>query len=227
MGSFIYDFEALQATMRCSRLRRMESFLSSFREHHRQVRARSSSEFNTFSLLGIGMDEVRQSKFLAWLLDAEADHRQGNAFIRAFVGICGLDVPLDVLDDYRVLREFSGAESIVDIAVFRRNSFLIYLENKILAQEGPHQIDREFRDMRRLGVVLRIPEQRQFGIFLTPDGQRPVSGEAIHWKPISYRELGAGFERLLSGVASVKVTFILRDWIDTISTFGESYGNVL
>lgn len=220
MRFLINNFQVLHYTKRDIRFSRMEVFFSTFVENHRQLRNQRRVDFNVFTLLSIGEDEIRQSKFLAWLLDAESGQRQGTIFLKAFVELCGMDIPLNVIDQYRVRTEFSGIESIIDVLVYRRGEFLIYLENKIFAQESPDQIDREFRDMRRLGYALSIPEERQFAIFLTPDGRRPISGEATRWRTVSYNEIRAEFEKLLPRIKSVKVKFILRDWIDTISTFG-------
>ena len=227
MRSLVTDFQSLRSVKRSIRLNKMGAFLSTFGENRRKLCNQRRADFNVFSLLSIGEDEVRQSRFLAWLLDAESDHGQGNIFLKAFVKLCRLSVLFDALDQYRVQTEFSGIESIIDVLVYRRGEFLIYLENKILAQEGPNQIDREFRDMRRVGSTLRIPQERQFAIFLTPDGRKPMSGEAIHWRTVSYNEIQAEFGKLLPSITSVKVKFILRDWMDTISAFGGSYEKVL
>jgi hypothetical protein len=97
---------------------------------------------------------------------------------------------------------------------------LIYVENKVFAGEGIHQVDREFRDMRRLGIALEIPKERQFAVFLTPDGRPPLSGDATLWRTVSYGGIAAAFGNLLPRITSTKVKIFLKDWIDTISTFG-------
>jgi hypothetical protein len=104
--------------------------------------------------------------------------------------------------------------------VVRRGGFLIYLENKVYASEGTEQIDREFRDMRRLGASLKIPEQMQFPVFLTPRGRLPSSGDPAPWRTISYGDLASAFVELLPSIAAPKVKVLLQDWVDTISTIG-------
>jgi hypothetical protein len=218
MKFLINDFQALRSSKRTIRLNRIAAFLSTFEENHRKLRNQRLADFNVFSLLRIGEDEVRQSKFLAWLLDAESGHGQGNLFLQAFVKSCHLNIPLEVLDQYRVRTEYYRNESRIDVLAYRKGEFLIYLENKICAPEGPNQIDREFRDMRSVGSALRIPEERQFAVFLTPDAKKqPTSGDATRWLSVSYNQIGAEFKKLLPGITSDKVKFILKDWMDTIS----------
>jgi len=227
MSLFIRDFEALRSAKRAERLERMSAFLVTFGETHWRLRSERVADFNIFSLLKVQRDEVRHSRFLAWLLDAGAGHGQGSRFLEVLLELCGLDIPSEVLCWYHVRTEFSGSESTIDIAVYRRGEFLIYLENKVFSPEGLSQIDREFHDMRRRGLVLRIPEERQSAVFLTPTGRRPTSGDATHWHTISYDQIAAGFSKLLPSITSAKVRTVLSDWIDTISTFGGSDERVL
>jgi hypothetical protein len=131
-----------------------------------------------------------------------------------------LDLPPQAFARYQVRTELARAESIIDVTVFQRGAFLIYLENKIFAAEGFKQLEREFRDMRRLGAALRVPQDRQFAIFLTPDGRPPVSGVATRWRTVSYPEIAGAFQALLPGINSTRVKAILNDWIRTVSTFG-------
>jgi len=220
MGAFINSFQVLRVATQNQRLGEMRVFLSTFEENRSRLLYQKHIKFNVFSLFGVETDEVRHSRFLAWLLDATSDHGQGNVFLRSFVESCRLNIAPNDLDRYRVQTEFSGVESIVDVMVCHRGKFLIYLENKVFAQEGPDQIDREFRDMCRLGSALRIPREQMFAIFLTPDGRRPTSGDATRWRTLSYNKIAREFKKLLPKITAAKVKFILRDWIETISTFG-------
>jgi len=120
--------------------------------------------FNALWLFGIDRDEVKQSSFLAWLLNADASHGQGDVFLRAIIDACGLDIPLADTRRYRVETEFTGAESRIDVVVYRVGSFVIYLENKVDAPEQPDQVDREFRDMlARKGDRLLGPKIGRWG----------------------------------------------------------------
>jgi len=223
MRAFIDDFQALRASMRSERRERMAAFLSAFEITHRRL-CRERVDFNLFSLLRMGCDEVRHSQVLAWFLDAGSGHGQGTAFLRAFVELCDLDIPVEAMNRYWVRTEFSGQESIIDVMVCRRREFLIYLENKVFAREGDDQLAREFRDMRRLGASLGIPEERQFAIFLTPQAKPPLSGDPAHWRIVSYDGIAKAFGELLPGISSGKVKGFLQDWVETIATFGGRNG---
>jgi hypothetical protein len=204
----------------------MAGFLALFAELDQRQRTRQV-DFNLFSLFKVETDEVRHSRFLAWLLDAGSGHGQGDLFLQAFAEACRLNIPPDALGRYHVRTEFSGAEAIIDILVCKAGTFLIYLENKVLASEGYDQLNRELRDMRRLGRSLQVPKARQFGIFLTPDGRNPVSGDAVHWQAISYSQLGRAFEKVLPAIANAKVRDVVQDWIETVSVFGGAYELVI
>ena len=221
MQSFMLDYQALRLRQRQARLDRMGAFLHRFAEQHRQSWS-VERRFNVFQLLRVEQDEVRHSRFLAWLLDADSGHGQGSAFLMALARTCELDISPEAMDYYRVRTEWSGTESIIDVLAVRKGHFLIFLENKILAAEGPDQIDREYRDMRRLGAALRVPKERQLALFLTPTGRAPTSGDASRWKAISYGDLAAGFRQLLPGIAEDKVRYILQDWLETVTAFGGS-----
>ena len=219
MQTFIADFRALRESKRETRLQEMGSFLATFEATHRHI-WRNRVDFNVFHLLGVRSDEMTHSAVLAWLLKAESGHGQGDLFMRAFIELCSLDIPDWLLDRYTVRTECVGAESIIDVMVVRRGEFLVYLENKVYAPEGHKQVDREFRDMRRLGVSLKIPEKRQFPVFLTPRGRRPSSGDPTRWRALSYGDLAEAFAALLPNIAAPKVKVLVQDWIDAISTFG-------
>ena len=134
--------------------------------------------------------------------------------------LCGLEIPAEVLERYEVRREFWVAESRVDVVVYRRGEFVIYLENKVYAGEGPAQVEREFGDMNRWGEALRVPEGRRFGIFLTPEGREPRSGDARAWRVVSYEEVARRFEGLVEEVKTEKGRLLLRDWIEVALRLG-------
>jgi hypothetical protein len=220
----ISEFEKLKSAQQGRRLQEMAKFLSDF--DLLTVRTGMQRPWNVFTLLNVESDEVRHSRFLAWLLSPRSGHGQGTTFLEAFVDLCGLDVPTHGLERARVRTEFSGIESIVDIMVYQKGRFLIYIENKVFAGEGPNQIDREYRDLQSVGRSLNIPEQRRFAVFLSPDGRRPISGDASRWIAVSYRDVASSFASLVSAITSPKTNAILCDWIETVRTFGGNYDYV-
>ena len=72
----------------------MTALLSTFETTHQRL-CRERVDFNLFSLLRIGGDEVRHSEVLAWFLDAGSGHGQGIALIQDHIGRLGPGLPED------------------------------------------------------------------------------------------------------------------------------------
>jgi len=191
----------------------MRHFLDKVANHTVQL-----SRFNVFAVCRVGSDEVKHSSILAWLLDSRSGHGQGSLFLEAFMKASGIPGPVPF--PYRVRTEFSGSESIVDIMVCRRREYLLYMENKVFAAEGDNQVDREFRDMRELGRGLQVPEEKQFAVFLTPDGRPPVSGDPSRWISISYPVLATAFTDAITETSNIKVRNFVNDWAETVQAWG-------
>ncbi len=220
MINLIEIFNTRRSTRTRRRMQLMRDFIASYIKLKETLGGNDTALFNVFNILDIGNDEVRHSSFLAWLLDAKANHYQGNLFFSAFLQSCKIDLPLDRLTGYVVRPKFKGVESIIDVLVYCKNEFIVFIENKIDSEEGIEQLAREFRDMRRLSSRLRILHERQFAVFLTPDGREPVTGDPTCWQTLSYQQLGALFEQLVPQITSDKVRFTLEDWLVVISDFG-------
>ena len=215
IDALIGAFRTLRSAQSAQRLEAMQGLLTNWDP------SRSPPTFNVFSLLDLTSDEVRHTRFLAWLLDAKGGHQQGDLFMRAFVRASALDIPEDDLGRYGVRREFPGRESVVDIMAYRLREFVIFIENKIHAGEGASQLAREFRDMRRVSESLRVREERQHAVFLTLGGRAPESADGTHWVPLSYHHLAAELKASLPQVTDDKVRLVVQDWLDTLATWRE------
>lgn len=220
MMAFIDSYNTFRSAERGRRIKRMAGFLNTFSESQQTLFGHGVATFNIFNLLRISNDEVKHSSFLAWLLNAKENHRQGNIFFPEFLHACDIDIPHGVLSRYHVWTEFHRMESRIDILVYRKAEFLIYIENKVGSVEVENQLAREFRDMRRLGSELGISQERQFAVFLTPDGRQPLTGNPRCWWTLSYQKLRESFEPLMSQITSDKVRVTLKDWLEVISNFG-------
>jgi len=201
------------------RLRLITNFIQTYSNLQRNHKAEGHGTINILKVLKLDNDEVRHSAILAWLLDAKANHGQGDMFFKAFIQICSIDLPVDSIRDYRVRKEFPGAESIIDVMAYNNGQFLIYIENKVDSSEGIDQCARELRDMHQLGDRLNIPHARRYAIFLTPDGREPITGDKRDWKTLSYDQLEDTFRLLLPDIKSDKVRYATEDWLEVISDF--------
>lgn len=216
--SLLERFNTLHTTKRDRHLNQMAVFLSTFAATHQELRHAQQTDFNIFSLLKVGKDELIQTRFLAWLLDAESSHGQGNLFLSTFVEQNSFPITLESLvQPYCVQTNFSGTHAKLDLVLYRRGEFLIVIDNNLVDQEGIHQVEREFLEMRRLGLGQNIPLARQIAIFLTPEGRSPVSGGTENWHNIAYREIAQGFAEIVPKITDSKLKLILLDWIEVVS----------
>jgi hypothetical protein len=215
----------LHLERRQARLAAMQRLVMAFQDqsNHR----RNAVDFNTFSLLNIGTDEVAHSAFLAWLLDAHKGHGQGNLFLKAFLAACRPPIDLALPERYHVQTEFSGAESRIDILIHRAGVFVLYIENKTVSPAMPDQHDREFRDLQRIGEMLGVPEDKRFAIYLTPRGRSAEGASAQRWWSIAYQELDRVLETLLPQVTHDKVRYLLSDWLVNLETFAGTWRRMM
>lgn len=164
---------------------------TAFEEYRRKQELRAD-DFNLLEVLQATYKEIRHSMVLAWLLDHDlrnlGTHAQGPLGFRLFLR--ELSLPAGYADcSYRVRREVSGDESIVDVEVACRGRFLIHIENKIRACEGTDQTHREWSDVERRAAELGLDpldKASVHALFLSPHGTKPASPHfrAVAWGTI-------------------------------------------
>jgi hypothetical protein len=172
-------------------------------------------EINLIYLCKLGDDEVRHTAILAWLLNNRENHGMGNRFFKALLDLCKKTV-VDAEGSYRVITEFAKQESVIDILVYQRKGFAVYVEHKVTAAEGPEQLNREYRDLQRLGNEQEIHPDLRIAIFLTPEGRPPASGDSSLWVHISHCLLAAAFEPVIESMPTGKARWFIEDWVNTI-----------
>lgn len=224
MENLLETFDSRRNERIRRRVHRMGDFIGKFSQLQQSLDVQRIRNFNILKILNISSDEVRHSFFLAWLLDSKSGHNQGFLFFNAFMQLCEIGINVDQPYSYTVKKEFSEIESTIDILIYRKSDFLVYIENKIYSAEGKDQCAREVRDMCRLGSRLLVPVERQYAVFLTPDGREPVTSDSDCWRTLSYHQLGLSFKQLMPQITLDKVRYILEDWLEVISNFygGES-----
>lgn len=157
--------------------KRLATFFEIFPRLYREQQ-RSGGLINPWAVSGLGRDEVRNSAVLAWLFDNNGSHGLGNAFLCAFLRIINHGnrdpiIPSHELADYAVFPQrcsVHGGTDRVDLIVDGAN-FLIYIEVKIDAFEGPEQIKRYLEGMMIRAKTLR--KQYSTLIYLTRERQKP------------------------------------------------------
>lgn len=170
-----------------SRAKYLLDGFSEARKKRNESQRTKAEDINIFEILGFTDDEVRHSKFLAWLLDPEGTHAQGNLFFRYFLKFAELDVTYaDV--PYKVKTEVKHEESQIDIEIKSAKNFLIHIENKVFASEGDAQLLRETRDLKRKSRELEVNSKNAHALYLTPEGELPdKAGEfkALPWRKVA------------------------------------------
>lgn len=219
MAELVQEWRRLRRSLSEERLRRFTAFTMALNALPRS----GAAAFNVFSLLDVTSDEVRHSRFLAWLLDARAAHGQGSRFLEGFLCACGVDLPAEAISRYRVHTELSGTEAIVDIVVCRQREFIVYIENKVWAEEGPDQLGREYRDMSSLADGLAIPHERRYAVFLTPEGRYPSTDAIGKWRCLPYQALVQEFAKVLPHVRDDKTRYLLADWLAVVRAWRKGW----
>jgi hypothetical protein len=213
MNHLMREFDAL-------RLGEIENFIGAFREHRKQLRGSELAQIDVLSRFGISMSETQHSAFLAWLLDAEGSHKQGDLFLRTFLDVCQPKPEVVAPGEYHVQREFWGGRSSIDILLYQPGEFLLYIENKTVSPDTRGQLSREFEDMRRLGRAFAVPTHRQVAVYLTPTGrEHPDPVYRGEWCSASYTDLAQALDTLLPRLEDARLQFALETWLDAISIF--------
>ena len=210
-------YSELQRRLANHRLQRFNDLINNYQEWYEEYYNRNRSiapTFNPLRLLNREFDELTHSNILGWLLDSHDTHNQGDLFFKHFLTYFGFNVEYNNWN-YKVKREHSGNESIIDLLIYGKN-FIFYIENKTLSPEGNDQTNREYRDLLRLSKALGI-KNNIFPIFLTPHGVKP---ENENWIPISYYQLSQAFEKSIDEIQSDYIIFFVKSWLFTLKSVG-------
>jgi hypothetical protein len=141
--------------------------------------------FNLFEALNIAKQEIRHSRFLAYLLDPQETHGLGDRFLRGLLMSAADSHPQSPVTRLALsIRDLSDAtvhceRDHFDITVQLPSLGLLFvIENKIDASESSNQLMNY-----RKNAETRHPEYKFMGSFLTPDG---YDGDDPNWGTMSY-----------------------------------------
>lgn len=138
----------------------------------RDSQKQSADEINILDVLGFTYDEIRHSKFLAYLFDPLETHAQGSLFFEIFLS--EINLPFEYTQvEYRVKPEVQYEESRIDIEIISKRGgaqgFIIHIENKVGAMPYREQIVRENRTLQKKADSMDIPNERRHGFLLSPE----------------------------------------------------------
>jgi hypothetical protein len=152
---------------------------------HRTIIEAEALDLNIFEVIGFSTEELSHSRVLAWLLNFQENHHQGNKFFRLFLENLRLPEPW-ADSEYHVKTEYPGKRSRIDIRIYSEGLFAIDIEVKVRSREGYYQLQRESDDAKDFGHSIQAKEI--YCYFLSSDGKLPPSPgmfKAISWNEIS------------------------------------------
>lgn len=172
--------------------------------------------FNLFEALNISRQEIRHSRFLAYLLDPHAAHGLGERFLRGILlaaadghpelPVSRLELSIKDLSDASVQCERDHFDITVQVPSLK---LLFVIENKVDAAEGDGQLKR-YREL----ASKKYPDYKFMGSFLTPDG---YEGEDSAWGTMSYGQVVNEIRSVLTDTAlSPEVHIALNHYVDLI-----------
>jgi hypothetical protein len=153
--------------------------------------------FNVFEALNVIRQEIRHSRFLAFLLDPAEAHGLADRFLRAFLLAAATNHPAPPVSKLSLaVGDISGAlvyceRDHFDITVQIPDLNLMFVvENKIDASERSEQL-ADYRQQ----VEQRYSDYKFMGCFLTPEG---YDGEDDTWGALDYGTVSAELKRLVA-----------------------------
>lgn len=186
---------------------------------------------NIFSILQSPHRELKHSNFLGWLLDPAKGHGLSDIFLKRFLRDIFSDpktswidqFEIDALDlsEVRIFREWKNVDILIEAP-----EFVVGIENKINAQEGPGQI-KKYREL----LEKEFPQKKRAFVFLTLQGQQPDLDEDVQ-NSISYSyeaikmNLGAILE-IYGDAISVNARVYLTDYLLALERWIMKEGNLV
>ena len=189
--------------------------------------ARSSGAFiDIWSVAGLRRKELPNAAVLAWLIDPNGSHGQGDLCLSALLDLLGprlgrrfTDIRLGGARVRAEERPLGSDRDRVDI-VIETPELLIFVEVKIDALEGPEQLARYVESANRVAAVRAIsdggPPKPALVIFLSPRASADCPPEVAH---ITWRELASTFAiaaRRADGLAG----HLIRSFANHTRAFG-------
>jgi hypothetical protein len=174
---------------------------------------------NIFKILGVTRAEIRHSNFLAWLLDANANHGLSNQVVIRFLRSVLADERVEGVDesdieqlDYnamRVRREWQNIDILLEFP-----DLIVCIENKVDAGEHGQQLEKY-----KATINKNFYGRRQAFVFLTPTGTASQN-KADTYVEYSYQQLVLVLEKKVLNIFRSRlqpvVISYLEDYILTI-----------
>lgn len=117
------------------------------------------NEFNPFEVLKVTHHEIRHSNVLSWLLHPKESHFMGDYFLKKIISevLCGdvvrknhslqiTDILVNDFHDAEVFREWRNIDLVI---ISKKNSFVLFIENKVHAGLASHQLEKYLETIKQ------------------------------------------------------------------------------
>lgn len=194
-------------------------------------------KFNLFEATGMGIQEIKHSKFLANLLNPGYPHNLGNSFLKQFLEkvydycsparrwknadiLAATSISKDELlqnTDKKDINVFTERALTIDEGgrldiCIETDDFLIIIENKVFTGTHDEQL-RRYEDEFASSL-----KKKKIFIYLTPCGDLPVENGIIrnNWCVMSYESIKDIIGNLMREIRDKKIKIIMEDYKDMI-----------
>ncbi|MEO0094121.1 MAG: PD-(D/E)XK nuclease family protein [candidate division WOR-3 bacterium] len=220
LDSLIQGFKDKEKEYVEKRLPLFKNLLNGYFETLRRLRESqrtTAEEINILDVLGFTYDELRHSKFLAYLFDPLETHAQGNLFFKIFLKELGL--PEDYTQiDYKVKTEETGDESRIDIEIMSKTrgekGFMIHIENKVGDAPKRKQIERESRDLLIKADAMGIPKNCRHGYLLSVKNEVNLDGTQFKW--IGWGKIAKCLETFIREAKAERARWVAEQYLECI-----------
>jgi hypothetical protein len=146
------------------------------------------TEFNIFEAAGLTNQEIRHSRFLAFLLNPKESHGIGDAFVKRILQV--VTKAEKSLTDIDVSCE---TKSIDILMLSSANKLAVIIENKIGIAEHSGQLQRYMHEVEKMRPGWEI-----VAVLLSPDGTAPTDERYI---ALSYEEVAIVLGEVIANCA--------------------------
>ncbi|MGQ9701642.1 MAG: PD-(D/E)XK nuclease family protein [bacterium] len=222
LDSPVKGFAKLSDNYTKNTISRFQTLFDGFNAELKELRKRqreTAEEINILKVLDFTYDEIKHSKFLAYLFDPLETHAQASLFFEIFLK--ELNLPQEYSQhDYKVQTEVAQDESRIDIEIISKTrgeqGFIIHIENKVTAMPQREQIQREDRDLQKKAEGMNILNANRHGFLLSsekPD-EDLLKGTSFRW--IDWRTIANCLENFIKRAQAEKARWTAEQYLSCI-----------
>lgn len=198
---------------------------NNFKKLVERLKKKRKKECNIFKILRVDSYEIRHSNFLTWLLDKNASHNMGAAFLEKFLARAKIDFSLEILNKNIEIETESKIEIVkennkkrigrIDILLIGED-FICVIENKY----GSFEHDNQCQDYKTFIENKYKSKTNKYFIFL--DLSKPADfnsdeGRYCGYNFVSYKDILDILKEILENKNNTEISsIILRQYTEIL-----------